>query len=92
MGFMGLMNKMAQQKLDSEIDVARKYLHFSQRDLYVMRFVSKLSSPGWIEDPVMRKFEQVKYWRARYNAACAIEQERENKELDFSIALDQLRY
>jgi len=41
---------------------------------------------------VMRKFEQVKYWRARYNAACAIEQERENKELDFSIALDQLRY
>lgn len=75
---------MAQQKLDSEIDIARKYLHFSQRELYFERCIHMIKS----DYAISCCLKSVKYWRARYNAACAIEQERELTVADLPTPFD----
>lgn len=69
---------MATQKLDTELDVCRKYLHFSQRDLYLMRFESFTFAgfPSTNMKVLKAALNRVKYWRTRYNAAMAIEQTR----------------
>ncbi len=66
---------MATQVLDTELDVCRKYLHFSQRDLFFERFANNPWEPD--EKIISYCFKKVKYWRIRYNAACAVEQARE---------------
>lgn len=63
---------MATQILDTELAICRKYLHFSQRALFEFRFGYRYDSYA-----VLSALKDVKYWRARYNAAMAIEQERE---------------
>jgi 5-hydroxyisourate hydrolase-like protein (transthyretin family) len=82
------IDKMATQKLDTELDVCRKCLHFSQRDLYRARFKPndyynkvyfETADDLFFEVVVIRLLDKVKYWRIRYNAACAVEQTREDE-------------
>jgi hypothetical protein len=76
---------MATQLLDTELDVCRKYLHFSQRDLYWSRF----GNVPWDESKnVKLSLKHVKYWRMRYNAAMAIEQSREVSRSDLEFFND----
>lgn len=79
---------MATQLLDTEKDVCRKYLHFSQRDLYFERFVNPLYT--CTPDPVVisNMLAKCNYWRARYNAACAVEQAREESISDIGLFND----
>lgn len=66
---------MATQIIDTEKDVCLKWLHFSQRELYFERFVHLFQS----DYAISCCLKSVKYWRARYNAACAVEQAREEE-------------
>lgn len=79
---------MATQILDTELDVCRKYLHFSQRDLYKSRFTKELVYNFSPNSLVRHYFSVVKYWRMRYNAAMAIEQSREISRSDLGLFND----
>lgn len=75
---------MATQLLDTELDVCRKYLHYTQRDLFIIRFVEHETNQ-FILAYLMKR---VKYWRMCYNAAMAIEQSREISRSDLGLFND----